>query len=181
MSDNEERWDSLPDEILTHIFLSLHIKSIIICTSVSKTWNSLIQNPTFISIHLHHSYTSTNTTTTTFSSSWSHNQLILNPQLTTKKSTYCIKKMMVMVSLKNSPGLNPVIIYSVWWVLATACSTFPMIYSISTLTGFFCGNHVLESFSNFLIPMLGALHTLTLTSTPLLVLDLIPQLMIIKW
>ena len=139
MSDNEERWDSLPDEILTHIFLSLHIKSIIICTSVSKTWNSLIQNPTFISTHLHHSYTSTNTTTTTFSSSWSHNQLILNPQLTTKKSTYCIKKMMMMVSLKNSLGLNPVIIYTVWWVLVTACSVFPMIYSISTLTGVFCG------------------------------------------
>ena len=30
--------------------------SIIICTSVSKTWNSLIQNPTFISTHLHHSH-----------------------------------------------------------------------------------------------------------------------------
>ena len=89
--------------------------------------------------------------------------------------------MMVMVSLKNSPGLNPVIIYSVWWVLVTACSDFPMIYSISTLTGFFYGTHVLESFSDFVIPMLGALRTLMLTSTPLLVLDLIPQLMIIKW
>ncbi|KAK9987345.1 hypothetical protein SO802_032296 [Lithocarpus litseifolius] len=27
-----------------------------ICTSVSKTWKSLIQNPTFISTHLHHSH-----------------------------------------------------------------------------------------------------------------------------
>ncbi|KAL4607803.1 hypothetical protein ACB092_09G201100 [Castanea dentata] len=46
----------LPDEILTHIFTFLPIKSIIICTPVSKTWKSLIQNPTFISTHLYHSH-----------------------------------------------------------------------------------------------------------------------------
>ena len=50
MSDNEERWESLPAEIPTPI------KSIITCTSFSKTWNSQIQNPTFISTHLHHSH-----------------------------------------------------------------------------------------------------------------------------
>ena len=49
MSDNEKRWGFLPDEILTHIFHCLLIKSIIVCTSVSKTWKSLIKNPTFIS------------------------------------------------------------------------------------------------------------------------------------
>ncbi|XP_050245781.1 F-box/kelch-repeat protein At3g23880-like isoform X3 [Quercus robur] len=59
MSDSNKliRWGYLPDEILTHIFTFLPIKSIIICTSVSKTWKSLIQNPTFISTHLHHSHT----------------------------------------------------------------------------------------------------------------------------
>ncbi|KAK9987371.1 hypothetical protein SO802_032322 [Lithocarpus litseifolius] len=58
MSDSKKsiRWGYLPDEILTHIFHCLPIKSIIICTSVSKTWKSLIQNPTFISTHLHHSH-----------------------------------------------------------------------------------------------------------------------------
>ncbi|KAK9987370.1 hypothetical protein SO802_032321 [Lithocarpus litseifolius] len=58
MSDSKKsiRWGYLPDEILTQIFSFLPIKSIIICTSVSKTWKSLIQNPTFISTHLHHSH-----------------------------------------------------------------------------------------------------------------------------
>ncbi|XP_050245788.1 F-box protein CPR1-like isoform X4 [Quercus robur] len=61
MSDNTTTnliiipWESLPDEILTNIFVFLPIKSIIICTSVSKAWKSLIKNPTFISTHLHHS------------------------------------------------------------------------------------------------------------------------------
>ncbi|KAK4551206.1 hypothetical protein RGQ29_032465 [Quercus rubra] len=60
MSDNTTTnliipWVSLPDEILTNIFVFLPIKSIIICTSVSKAWKSLIKNPTFISTHLHHS------------------------------------------------------------------------------------------------------------------------------
>ena len=48
--------DFLPDEILTHLFHCLPIKSIIVCTLVSKTWKSLIENPTFISTHLHHSH-----------------------------------------------------------------------------------------------------------------------------
>nr|XP_023892823.1 F-box protein At3g07870-like [Quercus suber] len=58
MSDSKKSigWGYLPDEILTHIFTFLPIKFIIICTSVSKTWKSLIQNPTFISTHLHHSH-----------------------------------------------------------------------------------------------------------------------------
>ncbi|XP_030961616.1 F-box protein At3g07870-like [Quercus lobata] len=51
----EAMWDSLPHEILTHVFLRLPIKSIITCTSVSKTWKSLIRNPSFISTHLLHS------------------------------------------------------------------------------------------------------------------------------
>nr|POE71719.1 f-box protein cpr30 [Quercus suber] len=60
MSDNKTTniiipWGSLPDEILTNIFVFLPIKTIIICTSVSKAWKSLIKNPTFISTHLHHS------------------------------------------------------------------------------------------------------------------------------
>ncbi|XP_075637755.1 F-box protein CPR1-like [Castanea sativa] len=55
MSDSKKSI-RLPDEILSHIFTYLPIKSIIICTSLSKTWKSLIQNPTFISTHLHHSH-----------------------------------------------------------------------------------------------------------------------------
>ncbi|XP_023883299.2 F-box protein CPR1 [Quercus suber] len=60
MSDNKTTniiipWGSLPDEILTNIFVFLPVKSIIICTSVSKAWRSLIKSPTFISTHLHHS------------------------------------------------------------------------------------------------------------------------------
>nr|XP_023896923.1 putative F-box protein At3g16210 [Quercus suber]POE55373.1 putative f-box protein [Quercus suber] len=58
MSDNNEliQWELLPSEIVTHILVRLPIKSIIICTSVSKAWKSLIQNPTFISTHFHHSH-----------------------------------------------------------------------------------------------------------------------------
>ncbi|KAK9987332.1 hypothetical protein SO802_032283 [Lithocarpus litseifolius] len=58
MSDSNQsiRWGCLPDEILSHIFTFLPINSIIICTSVSKTWKSLIKNPTFITTHLHHSH-----------------------------------------------------------------------------------------------------------------------------
>ncbi|KAL0001177.1 hypothetical protein SO802_014958 [Lithocarpus litseifolius] len=48
-------WDSPPPEILTFVLIRLPIKSIITCTSVSKTWKSIIQNPSFISVHLHHS------------------------------------------------------------------------------------------------------------------------------
>nr|POF24519.1 f-box protein [Quercus suber] len=60
MSDNKTTniiipWGSLPDEILTNIFVFLPVKSIIICTSVSKAWKSLIKNPIFISTQLHHS------------------------------------------------------------------------------------------------------------------------------
>ncbi|KAM4113608.1 hypothetical protein ACJW30_04G008700 [Castanea mollissima] len=58
MSDNNDliQWELLPSEIVTNILVRLPIKSIIICTSVSKAWKSLIQNPTFISTHFHHSH-----------------------------------------------------------------------------------------------------------------------------
>uniref|UniRef100_A0A2N9IFN9 F-box domain-containing protein n=1 Tax=Fagus sylvatica TaxID=28930 RepID=A0A2N9IFN9_FAGSY len=46
-------WELLPPEILIQSLSLLPIKSLITCTSVSKTWKSLIQNPTFISNHLH--------------------------------------------------------------------------------------------------------------------------------
>uniref|UniRef100_A0A2N9ICZ0 F-box domain-containing protein n=1 Tax=Fagus sylvatica TaxID=28930 RepID=A0A2N9ICZ0_FAGSY len=52
--------DSLPADIVTQILIRLPIKSIIISTSVCKTWKSIIQNPTFISTHLHHSTTTNN-------------------------------------------------------------------------------------------------------------------------
>uniref|UniRef100_A0A2N9FG98 F-box domain-containing protein n=1 Tax=Fagus sylvatica TaxID=28930 RepID=A0A2N9FG98_FAGSY len=46
-------WELLPPEILIQSLSLLPIKTLITCTSVSKTWKSLIQNPTFISNHLH--------------------------------------------------------------------------------------------------------------------------------
>jgi F-box interacting protein len=57
MSDNA---DFLPDEIVTQILLRLPIKSIIISICVCKTWKSIIQNPTFISTHLHRSINNNN-------------------------------------------------------------------------------------------------------------------------
>ncbi|XP_023926733.1 F-box protein CPR1 [Quercus suber] len=56
----EAMWDSLPHEIPTHVLIRLPIKSIVTCTSVYKTWKSLIQNPTFISMHLHQSSNNNN-------------------------------------------------------------------------------------------------------------------------
>ncbi|KAF3951642.1 hypothetical protein CMV_022732 [Castanea mollissima] len=55
--EEKSTWDSLPPEILLDIIIRLPIKSIITCTSVCKTWKSLIQNPSFISDHLRHSTT----------------------------------------------------------------------------------------------------------------------------
>uniref|UniRef100_A0A2N9HSX7 F-box domain-containing protein n=1 Tax=Fagus sylvatica TaxID=28930 RepID=A0A2N9HSX7_FAGSY len=60
MADKNVNWDSLPVEIVTQILIRLPIKSIIISTSVCKTWKSLIQNPTFIPTHLHHSINNNN-------------------------------------------------------------------------------------------------------------------------
>jgi F-box interacting protein len=61
MPDNAKvSWDSLPVEIVTQILLRLPIKPIIISTSVWKTWKSIIQNPTFIPTHLHHSINNNN-------------------------------------------------------------------------------------------------------------------------
>uniref|UniRef100_A0A2N9HUR4 F-box domain-containing protein n=1 Tax=Fagus sylvatica TaxID=28930 RepID=A0A2N9HUR4_FAGSY len=58
MSDNASvSYDFLSDEIVTQILLRLPIKSIITSICVCKTWKSIIQNPTFISTHLHHSTT----------------------------------------------------------------------------------------------------------------------------
>jgi hypothetical protein len=58
MSDNASvSYDFLPDEIVTQILIRLPIKSIITSICVCKTWKSIIQNPTFISTHLHHSTT----------------------------------------------------------------------------------------------------------------------------
>ncbi|CAL0299793.1 unnamed protein product [Lupinus luteus] len=49
--------DHFPQEILISILLRLSPKSLIKCTCVSKSWYSLITNPSFISNHLHHSST----------------------------------------------------------------------------------------------------------------------------
>jgi F-box interacting protein len=52
--------ESLPAEIVTQILLLLPIKSILTCICVCKPWKTLIQNPTFVSSHLHHSITNNN-------------------------------------------------------------------------------------------------------------------------
>ncbi|XP_055823146.1 F-box protein CPR1-like [Solanum dulcamara] len=44
--------DYLPKELLVDIFTRLPVISILRCTSVCKSWYSLIANPNFISIHL---------------------------------------------------------------------------------------------------------------------------------
>nr|POE69241.1 putative f-box protein [Quercus suber] len=77
MSDSNKSigWGYLPDEILTQIFTFLPIKSIIICTSVSKTWKSLIKNPTFISTHLHHSHNKSQNLFLLFNISWNGKQV----------------------------------------------------------------------------------------------------------
>ncbi|TQE04171.1 hypothetical protein C1H46_010165 [Malus baccata] len=43
---------SLPKEIVHDILLRPPPKALIRCTSVSKPWNSMIRNPSFIRIHL---------------------------------------------------------------------------------------------------------------------------------
>ncbi|XP_057998933.1 F-box/kelch-repeat protein At3g23880-like, partial [Hevea brasiliensis] len=44
--------DHLPQELLAEILSRLPVKSILICRCVSKTWYSLITNPSFIAHHL---------------------------------------------------------------------------------------------------------------------------------
>ncbi|KAJ9158866.1 hypothetical protein P3X46_024410 [Hevea brasiliensis] len=48
-----------PQEILLEIFLKLPINSIVQCTSICKSWNAIIRNPTFISTHLNQAISST--------------------------------------------------------------------------------------------------------------------------
>ncbi|KAL6283261.1 hypothetical protein ACE6H2_014190 [Prunus campanulata] len=43
---------SLPEEIIQHILIRLPVKSLIKCTSVCKTWRSMIINQSFIRAHL---------------------------------------------------------------------------------------------------------------------------------
>ena len=96
--NNEERWKSLPVVILTHIFVRLLIKSIIICTSVSKTWKSKSKTQlSFPTI----STTPTTKTKTSSSSGWQKKKwvfflLMISSQMTTtKKFTDYITKMMM--------------------------------------------------------------------------------------
>nr|XP_011461580.1 PREDICTED: F-box/kelch-repeat protein At3g23880-like isoform X1 [Fragaria vesca subsp. vesca]XP_011461581.1 PREDICTED: F-box/kelch-repeat protein At3g23880-like isoform X1 [Fragaria vesca subsp. vesca] len=46
--------DYLPQEVITNILLRLPIKSLVICTSVCKSWGSMITNSSFIQAHLSH-------------------------------------------------------------------------------------------------------------------------------
>ncbi|XP_058220819.1 F-box/kelch-repeat protein At3g17530-like [Rhododendron vialii] len=47
----------IPEDVLTEILSTVPVKSLLRFISVSKHWHSLIQNPTFISLHHHRSQT----------------------------------------------------------------------------------------------------------------------------
>ncbi|XP_062014431.1 F-box protein CPR1-like [Rosa rugosa] len=57
---SEARLDYFPQEIISNILIRLPIKSLIKCTSVCKSWKSLIQNPSFIDAHLSHTVSCNN-------------------------------------------------------------------------------------------------------------------------
>nr|XP_011461617.1 PREDICTED: F-box/kelch-repeat protein At3g23880-like isoform X1 [Fragaria vesca subsp. vesca] len=44
--------DCLPQEVITNILLRLPAKSLVVCTSVCKSWRSMIKDSSFISAHL---------------------------------------------------------------------------------------------------------------------------------
>ncbi|KAL6195226.1 hypothetical protein ACLB2K_030846 [Fragaria x ananassa] len=46
--------DYLPQEVISEIFLRLPIKSLVICTSVGKSWGFIIKGLSFIQAHLSH-------------------------------------------------------------------------------------------------------------------------------
>ena len=132
------------DEILTHIFTFLPIKSTIICTSVSKTWKSLIQSPTFISTYLHHSHTKNNLLLLRlsrndkqvytlhkegdldFTEHTSFDSPLHGPHLQHGKAEQAVT---------STDDSTPITISS---VIVTACSAFPMVHPIS-LTNYFSG------------------------------------------
>ncbi|KAG5235496.1 F-box protein [Salix suchowensis] len=51
--------DFLPEDLIQEILFKLPIKSLVRCASLSRTWNSLIKSPTFISKHLQRTISST--------------------------------------------------------------------------------------------------------------------------
>ncbi|KAB5534647.1 hypothetical protein DKX38_017733 [Salix brachista] len=51
--------DFLPEDLIQEILFKLPIKSLVRCTSLCRTWNSLIKSPTFISKHLQRTISST--------------------------------------------------------------------------------------------------------------------------
>uniref|UniRef100_A0A7N2R7C1 F-box domain-containing protein n=1 Tax=Quercus lobata TaxID=97700 RepID=A0A7N2R7C1_QUELO len=128
MSDNNKliQWESLPIEIAIDIFLRLPIKSIIICTSVSKSWKSQIQNPTFISTHLHHSHNK------------NKNLLLFSLYSHTHKESYALQNedephftqhsSLITLSMFHSFSLQTE--HSVWWGFAQPEVE---VYSLSTV------------------------------------------------
>ncbi|KAJ6293093.1 hypothetical protein OIU78_025132 [Salix suchowensis] len=51
--------DFLPEDLIQEILFKLPIKSLVRCTSLSRTWNSLIKSPAFISKHRQRTISST--------------------------------------------------------------------------------------------------------------------------
>ncbi|GKU99611.1 hypothetical protein SLEP1_g12431 [Rubroshorea leprosula] len=58
MSDQANNPFNLPQEVLSIMIRKLPIKSIITCACVCKTWNSMINSPSFVSEHLNDSISS---------------------------------------------------------------------------------------------------------------------------
>ncbi|GKV36626.1 hypothetical protein SLEP1_g44734 [Rubroshorea leprosula] len=54
MPDEAKAFFCLPEELFYTILHKLPIKSHIVCISVCKTWNSIIESPSFVSSHLSH-------------------------------------------------------------------------------------------------------------------------------
>lgn len=48
----------LPDHLISDILLRLPVRSVIVCTSVCKIWNSIIRSPSFVSSHLNRTISS---------------------------------------------------------------------------------------------------------------------------
>ncbi|KAL4589344.1 hypothetical protein LXL04_002250 [Taraxacum kok-saghyz] len=81
---------NLPDMILSNIFIRLFAKQLAQMRSISKSWNTLLSEPTFIKFHLHHSIYNIHQTPLHFCDDKSLHvvQLLANPHL---QLTNCIK------------------------------------------------------------------------------------------
>jgi hypothetical protein len=189
-------WELLPPEILIQSLSLLPIKTLITCTSVSKTWKSIIQNPTFISNHLHLSNNNNNNNNLFLFRLYSKELLKATRNFEIDEDGTELYKLYWDNNNKEDfnehtsfdfpfhgesfSGVFDVIgTYNGLFCLTdTACFALPMMYFRTPTVSSF-GTLALESSSNFLHPMCLAKHTVCALN--LLVLDLMPKPMTIRW